>query len=262
VSFFPLSTTTMSYTVNISGIAPTTTQAQLHDFFTFCGTISSIDYQEKGDKATISFEKPNAAKTALILNGGALDGSTLTVTSDVVHQDEEHQPTPGTYEQSDKPRAGIAAEYLAKGYKLSDQILERAIEMDNKQGISKRFLSYFHSLDKSVGERALGPDQTISAKVLGTVDSATTQARAMDEQKGFSKIAHDYYLRAISSPLGQKVKEFYTDTSKQVRDIHEEARRIADQEKSASTTQTSVSGSTADTTKPEATPVTAESKGV
>jgi hypothetical protein len=78
----------------------------LHDFFTFCGTISSIDYKEKEGEATISFEKPNAAKTALILNGGALDGSTLAVTSDVVHQDEEHQPTPGTYEQSDKPRAG------------------------------------------------------------------------------------------------------------------------------------------------------------
>jgi TRAP-type mannitol/chloroaromatic compound transport system substrate-binding protein len=129
--------------------------------------------------------------------------------------------------------------------------------MDNKQGISKRFLSYFHSLDKSVGERALGPDQTISAKVLNTVDSATTQARAMDEQKGFSKIANDYYVRAISSPLGQKVKAFYTDTSKQVRDIHEEARRIADQEKSASTAHSS----TADT-KPEATSVTAESKSI
>ena len=35
----------------------------------------------------------------------------------------------------------------------------------------------------------------------------------------------------IMSPLGQKVRAFYTDTSKQVRDIHEEARRIADHEK-------------------------------
>jgi hypothetical protein len=183
-----------------------------------------------------------------MLNGGSLDGSSLAVTSDVVHEDEEHHPTPGIYEQSDKPRAGIVAEYLAKGYKLSDQILERAIEMDSKQGISKRFLSYFHSLDKSVGERALGPDQTISAKVQSTIDTATTQARAMDEQKGFSKIAHDYYIRAYSSPFGQKVKKFYTDTSKQVLDIHEEARRIANQEKTP--IQTSASGSTADATAP------------
>jgi TRAP-type mannitol/chloroaromatic compound transport system substrate-binding protein len=125
-----------------------------------------------------------------------------------------------------------------------------------KQGISKRFLSYFHSLDKSVGERALGPDQTISAKVQSTIDTATTQARAMDEQRGFSKIAHDYYIRAYSSPFGQKVKKFYTDTSKQVLDIHEEARRIANQEKTP--TQTTASGSTADA----AAPVVDKSKGV
>ncbi|KAF8158240.1 hypothetical protein B0H34DRAFT_707982 [Crassisporium funariophilum] len=223
----------MAYTVNVSGIAPSTTQTQLHDFFTFCGKISSIQYQEKSGSATIAFEKSNAAKTALMLNGGALDGSTLSVSSDVVHQDDDHHPaTQGVpYEQSDKPRAGIAAEYLAKGYTLSDHILERAIDMDNKQGISKRFLSYFNTLDKTVGERALGPDQTISAKVATTVDNATQQAKSIDEQKGYSKIAQDYYTKAMSSPLGQKVWSFYTNTSKQVQDIHEEARRIADQEK-------------------------------
>ncbi|PPQ81266.1 hypothetical protein CVT25_015050, partial [Psilocybe cyanescens] len=193
--------------------------------------ITSIDYQEKGNNAIISFEKPNAAKTALMLNGGALDGSSLTVTSDVAHQDEDHAAPGHTYEQSDKPRAGIAAEYLARGYKLSDQILERAIDIDQKQGISSRFLNYFHSLDKSIGERALGPDQTVSAKLQATVDNATQQAKAVDEQKGISKVANDYYQRAISSPFGQKVTAFYTNTSKQVFDIHEEARRIADQEK-------------------------------
>lgn len=38
-----------------------------------------------------------------------------------------------------------------------------------------------------------------------------------------------YYSKAIRSPLGQKVRAFYTTTSKQVMDIHEEARRIASQ---------------------------------
>jgi len=47
-------------------------------------------------------------------------------------------------------------------------------------------------------------------------------------------------MKAITSPLGQKVRSFYTDTSKQVLDIHEEARRIADHEKNEklSATQT------------------------
>lgn len=47
------------------------------------------------------------------------------------------------------------------------------------------------SLDTSVGARALGPDQTISGKVQSTFNAATQQAKAVDEQKGFSKIAGD-----------------------------------------------------------------------
>jgi len=178
-----------------------------------------------------------------MLNGGALDGSTLSVTSDVEHQDAD-QNTPGTFEQSDKPRAGIAAEYIAKGYVLSDHILQQAIEIDNKQGISTRFLDFFRGVDKSIGEKALGPDQTISQKLQTTVDNAAQRAKTVDEEKGFSKVAQDYYQRAISSPFGQKVQLFYTDTSKQVKDIHEEARRIADAEKVTHADSTHNSSST------------------
>ena len=42
-----------------------------------------------------------------------------------------------------------------------------------------------------------------------------------------------YYAKALSSPFGQKVKAFYTTTSKQVLDIHEEARRIHETHKAS-----------------------------
>jgi hypothetical protein len=204
----------------------------LHDFFTFCGQISSIQVHEKGT-ATIAFEKSSAAKTALMLDGGALDGSALTVKSDVVHQDDHQPPRPHEHhiEQSDKPRAGIAAEYLAKGYSLSDHILTRAIEIDNTQGISKRFLNYFQNLDKTVGHHAIGPGQTISGQFQASLDAAAQHARGLDAQNGYSKGVHEYYSKAISSPLGQQVRDFYTTTSKQIMDIHEEARRISTQQK-------------------------------
>ena len=44
---------------------------------------------------------------------------------------------------------------------------------------------------------------------------------------------NQYYSKALSSPLGQKVLSFYTTTSKQVLDIHEEARRLAQEQKAA-----------------------------
>ncbi len=42
-----------------------------------------------------------------------------------------------------------------------------------------------------------------------------------------------YYSKALSSPFGQKVKAFYTTTSKQVLDIHDEARRIHETHKAS-----------------------------
>ena len=44
-------------------------------------------------------------------------------------------------------------------------------------------------------------------------------------------ISIKYYSKAIKSPLGQQVRDFYTSTSKQILDIHEEASRIASQQK-------------------------------
>ncbi|KAI0785722.1 hypothetical protein C8Q75DRAFT_774284 [Abortiporus biennis] len=218
----------MSYSVHVSDISAQTTEQHLHDFFTFCGTITSINFTPDTHTAIVNFEKPQAAKTALMLNGGTLDGAHLVVKSDDEKVTGSVPPEDhGEPEQSDKPRAGIAAEYLARGYELSDQILQRAIELDNQHGISHKFLSYIQNIDTTLGAKALGPEKTISGKLQESVQQAQTRARTIDQEKGYSKIAGDYYLKALSSPLGQRVKSFYTTTSKQIFDIHEEAKRIA-----------------------------------
>ncbi|TFK93298.1 hypothetical protein K466DRAFT_511925 [Polyporus arcularius HHB13444] len=222
-----------TYSIHVSGISDATTEQHLTDFFTFCGKISKVEFNKETHTATIHFEKASAAKTALMLNGGTLDGAHLTITSDQIPEGKDEGHHDEHFDQSDKPRAGIAAEYLAKGYTLSDQILQRAIELDKQHGISNKFLSYIQSLDTKIGEKALGPEKTISGKVQETLATATQQAKAVDEQRGITKTASDYYLRALTSPFGQKVKAFYTTTSKQVLDIHEEARRIHETQKAA-----------------------------
>ncbi|KAI0770581.1 hypothetical protein C8Q74DRAFT_1218872 [Fomes fomentarius] len=223
-----------AYTIHVSNISDATTEQHLTDFFTFCGKITKVEYDQAKHTAAIHFEKPSAAKTALMLNGGTLDSAHLAITSEQEHeQKEERAQDEGHIDQSDKPRAGIAAEYLARGYTLSDQILQRAIELDKQHGISTQFLSYIQNLDTKLGAKALGPEKTISGKVQETLVNATQQAKAVDEQRGITKTATDYYSRALSSPFGQKVKAFYTTTSKQVLDIHEEARRIHETHKTS-----------------------------
>ena len=60
-----------------------------------------------------------------------------------------------------------------------------------QKGISKRFLNYFQSLDTTLGEKALGPEKTISGKVYETVGNAHKSAKSIDEQKGITKTAWD-----------------------------------------------------------------------
>jgi hypothetical protein len=86
--------------------------------------------------------------------------------------------------------------------------------------------------------------------VQGHLSTATQHAKSVDEQKGITSKGWEYYSKALSSPFGQKVRTFYTTTSKQVLDIHEEAKRI-----STSSTP-SAPGSTGD---PAATPAIATS---
>ena len=71
------------------------------------------------------------------------------------------------------------------------------VRIIEQKGISKRFLDYFHNLDSTVGAKALGPDQTVSAKVHTTFTSAADRARTVDEQKGYSKTAHEVRITQL-----------------------------------------------------------------
>ena len=73
---------------------------------------------------------------------------------------------------------------------------------------------------------------------LATFDSkykATDKAKGLDASYGISDKAatgwrglSSYFEKALGTPTGQKLAAFYTSSDKQVRDIHAEARRLAD----------------------------------
>ncbi|TXT10644.1 hypothetical protein VHUM_02149 [Vanrija humicola] len=230
------------YTIHVSGLAPTTDETKLADFFSFCGKLTSV--KKSGTEADITFEKLSAQKTALMLNGGTLDGAHLEVTSTTPEGETAKNVLPTgtqsptgatpTFDQEDKPKAAIAAEYLAHGYLLGDHIIQKAIEVDNKQGISARFLSFVNDIDKRAGEKLVGENQTVSGNVHAQASQVYSKVREADQQRGVSTKFHEYYTKALATPVGQRVAQFYTDTHKQVLDVHEEAKRIANQKKGAS----------------------------
>lgn len=126
-------------------------------------------------------------------------------------KDEDHHE----FDQEDKPRSRIVAEYLAHGYALSDTAVQRAISLDQKHGFSNRFTSALSNFDKKfqASDKARGLDQNY---------------KLSDKAWGGWHSLNSYFEKAMGTPSGQKLRAFYSQTDKQVREVHNEARRLAD----------------------------------
>jgi len=218
---------TMSSVVHVQNISAQTSEKEVRDFFSFCGKITNLSVTPSGDAsgtqtATVTFEKDTAAKTALLLDNTQLGASQVHVTAgqsigDVAasagqtgaaHEGDE-------ISQDDKPRARVVAEYLAHGYVLSDTAIQKALEIDNKHGVSNRFTTALQAFDSKF-------KATERAKTFDTQFGVSGHA-----QTGFNTL-HSYFEKAIGTPTGQKLAAFYQEGEKQVRDVHAEARRLAD----------------------------------
>ncbi|KAH6647788.1 actin cytoskeleton protein [Truncatella angustata] len=211
-------------TVHVKNISAETDDKEIKDFFSFCGRITDIKVTpaEKTKDATVVFEKETAARTAQLLNNTKLGPNQITVTPE--SDGEDSGPTTNNERDSDeitqeeKPRSRILAEYLAHGYVVGDAALQRAIELDQTHGVSNRFVSTLQNLD--------------------TKYHATDRAKTADQSYGITQRAtglwgglNSYFEKATNTPTGKKLVNFYTQGSRQVQDIHAEARRLADLKK-------------------------------
>jgi hypothetical protein len=168
----------------------------------------------------------SAAKTALLLDNTQLGPSQVSVSSaanldDIAasagsstSKDQDDDDIP----QDEKPRARIVAEYLAHGYALSDQAIQRAIALDNKHGVSNRFTNALANFDAKykATDKAKGVDQS-----YGITQKATAGWHGLNS----------YFEKAMGTPTGQKLVNFYSQGERQVMDVHAEARRLADLKK-------------------------------
>ncbi|KAB2576897.1 putative actin cytoskeleton protein [Lasiodiplodia theobromae] len=217
--------------VHVENIASQTTEKEVRDFFSFCGKIQSLSVTPTAggtQSATVTFEKETAAKTALLLDNTQLGPAQVKVTAAKSFDElaggkaspeggeagkEEHN-----IPQEDKPRGRIVAEYLAHGYVISDKAIERALELDKQHGVSNRFTSALKSFDEryKASEKAAAVD--------------TKYAISQKAGAGWRSL-NSYFDKALGTPTGQKLRQFYEQGNKQVVDVHNEARHLADLKK-------------------------------
>ncbi|KAI1503440.1 hypothetical protein F5X99DRAFT_417214 [Biscogniauxia marginata] len=214
-------------TVHVKNISAKTQEQEIKEFFSFCGKITDIKVtpgESDTKDASVTFEKETAAKTAQLLNNTQLGSSQISVIPADGKSDDgaPHSTNPERdtedISQEEKPRSRILAEYLAHGYVIGDAALQRAIELDHKHGVTTRFMNTLTNLDHKyrASDRAKATDQSYGI---------STRANSI-----FSGLS-SYFEKATSSPTGQKLVKFYTDGSRQVQDIHAEARRLANLKK-------------------------------
>ena len=216
-------------TVHVSNVSHATTESELSSFFSFCGKITSLTLTpESGEpqapkSATITFERDSAAKTAALLDGTPLNNSPLRVSLAHSLDDIAGSPspagdrTPGAIHQEDKPRAAIFAEYLAHGYEIGDNVLAKAIEVDQKQGITAKFSNLLTNTLKTL------EDKTHVTQRAQAVDS---QYNITDKAFGATSILSRYFEKALDTVPGRKVRDFYFKGEKEVMEIHQEALRL------------------------------------
>lgn len=187
------------------------------------GKISSLNVKSEGEtqSADVTFEKPTAAKTALLLDNTQLGSSLVHVSAASGTSETTPAQTTSTsasddhFAQEDKPRARILAEYLAHGYTISDKAITRAIDLDSQHGYSARFTSALQTFDQKTNA---------SATAANLDQKYHISDNAMGAWAGLSS----YFEKALETPTGQRVRQFYTVGQKQVLDVHNEARRLAD----------------------------------
>lgn len=217
----------MSTTVSVQNISAQTSEKEVRDFFSFCGKISHISVTPESNaadsvkSASVTFEKESAAKTALLLDNTQLGPNQVHVTTTasldqlaggkLSAADEESSDH---ISQEDKPRSRIVAEYLAHGYAISDKAIERALALDQQHGVSARFTSTLQQFDAKY---------QASAKAQGLDQKYGVTDKGVAAWSGLSS----YFEKAMGTPTGQKLRDFYNQGSKQVLDVHNEARHLA-----------------------------------
>ncbi|CAO3589566.1 unnamed protein product [Absidia cylindrospora] len=214
--------------VLVKNISLASSEKTVKEFFLFCGKIKEFELIKDDDEAhqvaLVNFEREFAAKTASLLSSALIDDEHITVApyfeSAFPAESEKEADATESTTQEGKPKARIAAEILANGYLLQDQIVAKGLEYDGKYNVTSRltgYLNYFQDNVKQFDEKyriwdkATEIDQKYKIQEMVTSAAQNAQSRAQ---------------AALQTPTGQKVNVLANQTFNQIAAVHYEAKKI------------------------------------
>lgn len=251
--------------VLIKNISTETKEATIKDFFSFCGVIKAfemkLDEQDGQHQiAIVIFEKESAAKTATLLSQAVVDDSPIEVepffvkvNAEPINSNTANKEINDNAQQQQQQRqesksvSHVMAELLASGYVLTESVINKGAEFDNKHGVSTTVNGYLNKMGinlaqlnqrfytsstaksnpETVTDDSNHAQQTRSATATSTTDTPTSNSSS----GGSSRIQN-----LLGSKAGLKVQGIASRVADRVTNVHEEAKRIAAEKKSNNNT--------------------------
>lgn len=250
--------------VIVSHVPTSVTSASLLEFFAFCGSIKAVNdlgTEDGYNKFQVTFSLNKALSTALLLNDAELDGVPIKVEEDkfseeaaekeadklpatndipkdaIIETTKTNDPNYDDIVQEEKPKLAIVAQLLASGYKISDDLVARAISVDREKGISTKFRLFLTDLDNKY-IHSTDPESTALKNISKAQNQLTSIQNSWEGLKYQQKLNH-YFDWALQSSVGVKVHEFYKQAVTEVKQVHAEATRLYNLKKAESKTPVS-----------------------
>lgn len=229
-------------TVIASKIPASANEAQIKEFFSFCGKIKDIKVVDKNDKTQeieVKFAKSSAISTALLLNGAEFEGSTIEIKevggekNDEADDENETTNTDGDIDQESKPKSTVIAELLANGYVLQSSLVEKAVQFDKENGISERFNNFIKGLDEKYHL------QEKNQQVAEQTNSLYNDWGIEKHWNNGIRSLNSYIDKFKNDKYGSQVHEFYKNVTNDVKSVNDEALRLAELKKQQQQDQTS-----------------------
>ncbi|KAG4302926.1 hypothetical protein PCANB_000757 [Pneumocystis canis] len=219
-------------TVNISSISGGLSEETIRIFFSSCGKILKLELNKKADeieKMKITFDSHKAAKSALRLNGAQLDDSKLIVEADYFGNIQKYTEIINYYimivsnylKTCIKEQSFRLSKCLSYGYVFSDNTFQKGIEFNEKHKISEHLLSIMQSVFKKI--KVINDKYSIDKKLK----NFNSKYDILDTLKKKINIIMHYFQLTMNTKIGNKIYTFYIKFCEKCRNIHEEARRLA-----------------------------------
>lgn len=238
--------------VTVSHVPNSVSATKLQEFFAFCGLIESVEPLGTDGAGfssyRVSFTLEKALSTALLLNEAELDNVEIAVSEDTLPPYSASTQRAGVSEkeyndnkvqhdsistgdlsyddvpQEEKPKLAIFAQLLASGYHLSDKVIDKAVTIDQRNGFSTKFKSFLVNLDSKYFHT--DDPQSSSSQGIEKAQNLLNSISETFQKLKYLQALQGYFDKASASPYGAKVHSFYKQVSKEVRDVHEEAKRL------------------------------------